>query len=198
MKKVSIADTAFATLIDGVKNSLSTETSRPELSFIKLVVTKDEITAYSCDGYSAAKVTVPNLNPTDEEFDPTDEEFECFIKPIAVKPSKGCPQDIIVEVINGDTYVEVPSVYGKLRYCFTQPNDNFVDIEKIIGNADRNDTYTIHVKPASLIKALKAAQKTNKCVKVQFGDKLSPFIIKAKCGKTENWQIVLPARGAEE
>lgn len=191
MKRVAITDTAFATLIDGVKNSLSTETYRPELSYIKLVVKKDEITAYSCDGYSAAKVTVPNLNPIDEEF-------ECFIKPITVKPSKGRPQDIIVEVINGDTYVEVPVEYEKLRYCFTQPNDNFVDIEKIIENTDKNDTYTIHVKPASLIKALKAVQKTNKCVKVQFGDKLSPFIIKAKCGETNNWQVVLPARGAEE
>lgn len=191
MKRVAITDSAFATLIDGVKNSLGKEIYRPELSYIKLVVKKDEITAYSCDGYSAAKVTVPNLNPIDEEF-------ECFIKPITVKPSKGRPQDIIVEVVDGDEYVEVLVEYGELKYCFTQPNDNFVDIEKIIGNADRNDTYTIHVQPASLIKALKAVQKTNKCVKVQFGDKLSPFIIKAKCGETNNWQVVLPARGAEE
>ena len=191
MKRVAITDTAFATLIDGVKNSLSKEIYRPKLSYIKLVVKKDEITAYSCDGYSAAKVTVPNLNPIDEEF-------ECFIKPITVKPSKGRPQDIIVEVINGDTYVEVPVEYEKLRYCFTQPKDNFVDIEKIIGNADRHDTYTIHVQPALLIKALKAVQKTSKKVKVKFGDKLSPFIIKAKCGETNNWQVVLPARGEEE
>ena len=188
MKRVAIADTAFATLIDGVKNSLSKEIYRPELSYIKLVAKKDEITAYSCDGYSAAKVTVPNLSPIDEEF-------ECFIKPITVK---GCPQDIIVEVINGDTYVEVPVEYGKLRYCFTQPKDIFVSIEKIIENTDKNDTYTIHVQPALLIKALKAAQKTNKYVKVQFGDKLSLFIIKAKCGETNNWQVVLPARGEEE
>lgn len=191
MKRVVITDTAFATLIDGVKNSLSNDMYRPELSYIKLVVKKDEITAYSCDGYSAAKVTVPNLNPTDEEF-------ECFIKPITVKPSKGRPQDIIVEVINGDTYVEVPVEYGKLRYCFTQPEDKFVNIEKVIENADKNDTYTIHVQPALLIKALKAAQKTNKYVKVQFGDKLSPFIIKAKCGETNNWQVVIPARGDVE
>lgn len=191
MKRVAIADTAFATLIDGVKNSLSKEIYRPELSYIKLVAKKDEITAYSCDGYSAAKVTVPNLSPIDEEF-------ECFIKPIAVKPSKGCPQDIIVEVINGDTYVEVPVEDRKLRYRFTQPKVNFVDIEQIIENADKHDTYTIHVQPALLIKALKAVQKTNKCVKVQFGDKFSPFIIKAKCGETNNWQVVLPARGEEE
>lgn len=191
MKRVAITDSAFATLIDGVKNSLSTETYRPELSYIKLVVKKDEITAYSCDIYSAAKVTVPNLNPIDEEF-------ECFIKPITVKPSKGRPQDIIVEVINGDTYVEVPIEDGKLRYCLTPPEDIFADIEKIIENADKNDTYTIYVQPALLIKALKAAQKTNECVKVQFGDKLSPFIIKAKCGEANNWQVVLPARGAEE
>ena len=190
MKRVAITDSAFATLIDGVKNSLGKEIYRPELSYIKLVVKKDEITAYSCDGYSAAKVTVPNLNPIDEEF-------ECYIKPITVKPSKGRPQEISVEVVDGDEYVKVLVEYGEVKYCFTQPKDNFVDIEKIIGNADRNDTYTIHVKPALLIKALKAAQKTNKCVKVQFGDKLSPFIIKAKCGKTENWQIVLPARGEE-
>ena len=191
MKKVSIADTAFATLIDGVKNSLSTETYRPELSYIKLVVKKDEITAYSCDGYSAAKVTVPNLNPIDEEF-------ECFIKPITVKPSKGRPQEISVEVINGDTYVEMFTEHGKLRYCFAQLMDKNVGIEKIIENADRNDTYTIHVQPDLLIKALKAVQKTSKKVKVQFGDKLSPFIIKAKCGKTENWQVVLPVRGEKE
>ena len=191
MKKVVIADTAFATLIDGVKNSLSKETYRPELSYIKLVVKKDEITAYSCDGYSAAKVTVPNLNPIDEEF-------ECFIKPIAVKPSKGRPQEISVEVVDDDTYVEVPVEDGKLKYCFTQPKDKYVDIEQIIENTDKNDTYTINVQPASLIKALKAVQKTNKCVKVQFGDKLSPFIIKAKCGETNNWQIVLPARGEKE
>lgn len=187
MKRVVITDTAFATLIDGVKNSLSNDMYRLDLSYIKLVVKKDEITAYSCDGYSAAKVTIPNLNPTDEEF-------ECFIKPITVKPSKGRPQDIIVEVINGDTYVEVPVEYGKLRYCFTQPKDIFENIEKIIESTDKNDTYTIHVQPALLIKALKAAQKTNKYVKVQFGDKLSPFIIKAKCGETNNWQVVLPAR----
>lgn len=191
MKKVAITDTAFATLIDGVKNSLSKEIYRPELSYIKLVVKKDEITAYSCDGCSAAKVTVPNLNPIDEEF-------ECLIKPITVKPSKGRPQDIIVEVVDGDTYVEVPVEYGKLKYCFTPPNDNFMNIEKIIENTDKNDTYTIHVQPALLIKALKAAQKTNKYVKVQFGDKLSPFIIKAKCGETNNWQVVLPARGEGE
>lgn len=191
MKKVAITDTAFATLIDGVKNSLSNDMYRPELSYIKLVVKKDEITAYSCDGYSAAKVTVPNLNPIDEEF-------ECFIKPIMVKPSKGRPQDIIVEVINGDTYVEVPVEYGKLRYCFTQPKDIFVSIEKIIESTDKNDTYTIHVQPALLIKALKAAQKTNKYAEVKFGDKLSPFIIKAKCGETNNWQVVLPARGDVE
>ena len=191
MKRVAIADTAFATLIDGVKNSLSKEIYRPELSYIKLVVKKNEITAYSCDGYSAAKVTVPNLNPIDEEF-------ECFIKPIAVKPSKGRPQEISVEVVDDDTYVEVPVEDGKLKYCFTQPKDKYVDIEQIIENTDKNDTYTINVQPASLIKALKAVQKTNKCVKVQFGDKLSPFIIKAKCGETNNWQIVLPARGEKE
>lgn len=191
MKRVAIIDTAFATLIDGVKNNLSKEIYRPELSYIKLVVKKDEITAYSCDGYSAAKVTVPNLNPIDEEF-------ECFIKPITVKPSKGRPQDIIVEVVDGDAYVEVPVEYGKLKYCFTQPEDDFVNIEKIIESTDKNDTYTIHVQPTLLIKALKAAQKTNKYVKVQFGDKLSPFIIKAKCGETNNWQVVLPARGTEE
>ena len=191
MKKVAITDTAFATLIDGVKNSLSKEIYRPELSYIKLVVKKDEITAYSCDEYSAAKVTVPNLSTIDEEF-------ECFIKPIMVKPSKGRPQDIIVEVINGDTYVEVPVEYGKLRYCFTQPKDIFVSIEKIIESTDKNDTYTIHVQPALLIKALKAAQKTNKYAEVKFGDKLSPFIIKAKCGETNNWQVVLPARGMDE
>lgn len=191
MKRVAITDTAFATLIDGVKNSLSNDMYRPELSYIKLVVKKDEITAYSCDGYSAAKVTVPNLNPTDEEF-------ECFIKPITVKSSKGRPRDIIVEVLGGDTYVEVPVEYGKLRYCFTQPEDKFVNIEKIIESTDKNDTYTIHVQPALLIKALKAAQKTNQYVKVQFGDKLSPFIIKAKCGETNNWQVVIPARGDVE
>lgn len=191
MKRVAIVDTAFATLIDGVKNSLNNDMCRPELSYIKLVVKKDEITAYSCDGYSAAKVTVPNLNPTDEEF-------ECFIKPITVKPSKGRPQDIIVEVINGDTYVEVPVEYGKLKYCFTPPKDIFVNIEKIIENADKNGTYTIHVQPALLIKALKAAQKTNKYAEVKFGDKLSPFIIKAKCGETNNWQVVIPARGDVE
>ena len=33
---------------------------------------------------------------------------------------------------------------------------------------------------------------------VKFGDKLSPFIIKAKCGETNNWQVVLPARGDVE
>jgi DNA polymerase III sliding clamp (beta) subunit (PCNA family) len=191
MKRVAIIDTAFATLIDGVKNSLSKEIYRPELSYIKLVVKKDEITAYSCDGYSAAKVTVPNLNPIDEEF-------ECFIKPIAVKPSKGRPQEISMEVVDGDEYVKVLVEYGELKYCFTQPKDIFVSIEKIIESTDKNDTYTIPVQPALLIKALKAAQKTNKYAEVKFGDKLSPFIIKAKCGETNNWQVVLPARGEEE
>ena len=146
MKRVAIIDTAFATLIDGVKNSLSNDMYRPELSYIKLVVKKNEITAYSCDGYSAAKVTVPNLNPIDEEF-------ECFIKPITVKPSKGRPQEISVEVVDGDEYVKVLVEYGELKYCFTQPKDNFVDIEKRMRNADRNRTYTMHVQPASLIKA---------------------------------------------
>ena len=103
-----------------------------------------------------------------------------------------------MEVVDDDTYVEVPVEDGKLKYCFTQPKDKYVGIEQIIENTDKNDTYTINVQPASLIKALKAVQKTTKCVKVQFGDKLSPFIIKAKCGETNNWQIVLPARGEKE
>ena len=37
MKRVAITDAAFATLIDGVKNSLSEDMYRPELSYIKLV-----------------------------------------------------------------------------------------------------------------------------------------------------------------
>ena len=73
-----------------------------------------------------------------------------------------------------------------------------MSIEKIIESTDKNDTYTIHVQPALLIKALKAAQKTNKYAEVKFGDKLSPFIIKAKCGETNNWQVVLPAGGDVE
>ena len=100
-----------------------------------------------------------------------------------------------MEVVYGDEDVKVLVEYGELKYCFTQPNDKYVDIEKIIENADKNDTYTIHVQPAMLIKALKAVQKTSEKVKVQFGDKLSPFIIKAKCGETNNWQVVLPAKG---
>lgn len=40
MKRVAITDTAFATLIDGVKNSLGKEIYRPELSYIKLVAKK--------------------------------------------------------------------------------------------------------------------------------------------------------------
>lgn len=188
MKRVEIKDLQFVELINGVKNNISETDNRPILKYIKLVVKRETITSYSCNGYAAARVTIKNV-------DTIDEEFECLIKPITVKPSKGVPKTVKIESVDGDTSVEVPTEYGRLTYCFSAPVDEyFVDIDKLFDNEKEHDRE-IGIQPALVINSLKALKGVSRFAVLETKENnLCPFIIRAESDGVKNEQLILPVR----
>lgn len=185
MKKVEINELQFKRLIDSVKNCVAKDDFRPQLQYIQIKVGIDTITAYSLDGYKASRVEIKNTCSVDEEF-------VCYIKPFTVKTSKRGTNLVVIEQLNEQTFVEVPTEYGTLRYAFTAPQDDYIDVEKIF-NANRQHEQEFMVNSRYLIDVLKNFDYANKNVVFEIKkDNTKPFIISAKNDEIINEQLVLP------
>lgn len=192
MKRVEINELKFKSLIDGVKHCVSKNGCLPILEYIQIKVKPDTITAYAIDGYRAARVEIKNTFPIDEEF-------TCLIKPITVKVSKRGINPVVIEHTDENTFVEVITEYGVLRYGFAVPSGEFTDIEKIYENARQHDRK-LGLQTRYVIDALKALKGINH---ISGGDyavfeskenNTQPFIIRAKNDGIINEQLILPVR----
>lgn len=196
MKRVEINEIQFKRLIDGVKHCVEKSDYRPMLQYIQINVKQDSITAYSLDGYRAARVEIKNTCPIDEGF-------TCYIKPITVKVSKSGINSVVIEQTDEKTFVEVVTEYGVLRYGFDIPQGDFVDIEKIYIGARQHDR-NVGIQLRYVIDALKALNGIERsgagyqAVIESKEDNKSPFIIRAKCDGVTNEQLILPIRLAED
>ena len=77
--KVTIPERTFERLLSATKHSVANGDPREELCHIKLTVTKNSITAFSCDGYRASKITFEAE---------ADEDFVIWIKPFFLRQAK--------------------------------------------------------------------------------------------------------------
>lgn len=196
MKRVEINEEQFKRLIDGVKHCVARDNFRPALKYIQIKVAADTITAYALDGYRAARVEIKNTCPIDEEF-------ICYIKPLTVKVSKRGINPVVVEQSDEKTFVEVMTEYGVLRYGFTMPQGDFVDVEKVFASARPHDRE-LGIQPRYVIDALKALNGIGYCggsyraIWESKEDRKTPFIIRAKGNDIINEQLILPVRLAED
>ena len=195
MKRVEINELQFKSLIDGVKHCVSKDGSSPILEYIQIKVKPDTITAYALDGYRAGRVEIKNTFPIDEEF-------TCYIKPLSVKVSKRGINPVVIECTDENTFVEVITEYGILRYGFAAPSGEFsdvIDIEKVYENARQHDRE-LGFQTRYVIDALKALNGINHISGGSYAvletkeNNMQPFIIRAKNDSIVNEQIIVPVR----
>lgn len=189
--RIAINEITYKKIIDGVKHCLAKDESRKILQYIKIKVTTETITAYALDGFGAARVQVKAENPEITEF-------ECFIKPITYKPSKQGINPVLLEYDGKYAFIEVMTEYGKARYCFNQPTEKGIDIEKIYQDNKAHDREICFsaVYGAQALKAL-AGTSLSQYKEVVFESKnnnIAPFIIRAESDNYINEQLLLPVR----
>lgn len=189
MKRIDINDELFKTAIEGVKHAAAKDESRPILKYIKVVATAHDVTFYTLDGYRAAKVQIKQENAA---------EFSCYIKPIAFKPLKGCPQNVVIEYDEQAAYISVITEYGALRYEFKQPNATFVDIEKIYADAHAHDRElgmnANYVAEACKAIAKQSLDRNALTIFESKEDVTKAFILRAESGDILNEQLILPVK----
>lgn len=190
MKRVEINELHFKSLVNGVKNCVARDDSRPVLKYIQIKVKHDTITAYALDGYRAGRVEIKNTCPIDEEF-------TCLIKPFTVKTSKNGINPVVIEQSDKKTFVEVMTEYGVLRYGFDIPTDKFLDIEKVYAAARPHDRE-LGVRSQYVIDAMRSLTGINSIsggsmvvIEGKENNK-QPFIIRAKNDYVTNEQLILP------
>ena len=193
MKRIEINEKQFKRLIDGVKHRAAHDDIRPGLKYIQIKVAADTITAYAIDGYRAGRVEIKNACPTNEEF-------TCYIKPLTFKISKRGVNPVVIEQTDEKTFVEIITEYGVLRYGFTAPKDEFIDVEKLFA-AHRPHDRELGLRTRYVIDALKALNgiilnsgSESVAILESKENNKQPFIIRAKSENITNEQLVLPVK----
>lgn len=132
--KVTISETMFETMLKATKGGTAARySSRPELEYIRIKVEGGKINVMVCDGVSGARLKF-DANSHDGE------DFTCLIKPISFKASKNGSLPVVIERVDGEALLDVPTAYGNLTYHFKQniSYDNKLDgIFDKMGNHDR-------------------------------------------------------------
>lgn len=195
--RVEINELLFVKAVESVKHCIAKDDNRKALEYIKLKISKGKLTAYACDGYRAARTTIPLSQYTESEF-------ECYIKPIKVKPSKSGANVVVIECENNIAAVEVITEYGKIKYCFEQHDHKAIDIDKVYQDAalyDRKTGFNPNYVKQAINALSQITTKYSKCVVLETQEKAyAPFIIRAKdtgLGCISE-QLILPMRICDE
>jgi DNA polymerase III sliding clamp (beta) subunit (PCNA family) len=191
--RVEINEILFKQMIDGVKHCVGKEDYRPILQYIQIAVKDDTVTAYALDGYRAGKTQIKLKEPNADKF-------ICFIKPFPFKPLKNGINTVVIETGDNNTYVEVITEFGKVRYSFKYPEGKYIDIEKIFEenkDHDRELGMSAHYV-AQACRALQNIANHRSFVVLETKENnLRPFIIRAKGEGITNEQLILPVRFTE-
>lgn len=189
MERIEINECLFKKMIDGVKHCIASDYARPILTYIQIKVAKGFITMYALDGFRLGK-TQATLEQA------TETEFTCFIKPLAIKPSKQGTNPVVIKCDGNYSFVEVITEYGKVEHCFKQPTEKFIDAEKILQDNkvhDREIAFNAALV-AQALKALSGADKNNTVIFESKNSSIEPFILRAKDDLITNEQLILPIR----
>lgn len=189
MKKIEIDDLIFKKIIQGVKHSLALDDSRPILKYIQLKYDGKLLIATALDGFRASRIKF-NLESDSEPF-------ECFIKPITIKPLKKGVNNVVVEVVDDVANLYVKTEYGELHYCFKQPSEKYIDVDKIFKENDEHDRE-MTIRARFIKEALASIQTTdlNGVAVIEMKpDTNKPLIIKSSTRDgIINEQLILPMR----
>lgn len=192
MKQLTLSESEFKDLLDGVKHSVATDDSRPVLQYIRIEVEKNKITAYTLVGYRASRFVI---NRKTENPD----EFVCYIKPVPFKETKsGARQVLITNDEKSTTSVQYETEYGEIVYRFNTKGGEFVNIQAIFEGAEAHDRET-GINAKYLAQAMQALSKVdagrNHIATIEGkSDILKPVLFKAKNSDYENTQLILPVR----
>lgn len=189
--KVTINEMTFETIIKATKNCVLTDCSRPILQQIKFVVNTDKITAYSLDGFTASKITIPHTS---------DAEFTVYFPPFKFKASKNKNRTVTITKEDDVAIIEIetPTIIEQ-TYRFMQPTENGVDIEKIYKD-NSNHTAEIGFNAAYMvrafnnIKAVVSGRRRHAAI-IQIKDNPNePIIIKGEEENVVIEELVLPIK----
>lgn len=193
MKTITLNETEFNALLDGVRHTVSSDNAQPAMQYIKIVVEKFSITAYSLDGYRASRFTIKRKQENADEF-------VAMIAPVPFKASKNGTRPVTISIDDcGVTQLRYTTLYGEMNCRFDIRANEFPNIERIYADTEAHDRE-IGINALYVAEALKALSKTNSgdcnhlCVIESKENKGVPFIIRAKGEDYENAQLILPVR----
>lgn len=192
MKQLTLSESEFKDLLDGVKHSVATDDSRPVLQYIRIEVEKNKITAYTLDGYRASRFVI---NRKTENPD----EFVCYIKPVPFKETKsGTRQVLITHDEKSTTSVQYETEYGEIVYRFNTKGGEFINIAQIYAGAEEHDRET-GINAKYLAQAMQALAKVdegrNHLAAIEGKENATrPVLFKAINSDYENTQLILPVR----
>jgi DNA polymerase III sliding clamp (beta) subunit (PCNA family) len=192
VNKVYINEKTFDKMLKAVGSCVAkVDINRPELTYIKLAIRGDEVTAYSCDSYSGARMKFNAIATEGEDFD-------CIIKPISFKVSKQGCHTIEITLEDKVATVDVPTNYGTLSYKFDQKIEYKTDLEKIFNGMKAHDRE-IGVNSTMLARIAKSFSNVltdrNKAIIIETKDsKTQGFCIRAEDGNCSIEQFICPGR----
>ena len=146
MKRLEISAEQYLKILDICRYAVSKDDSRAELRYIRLEVKKNEVRAFSLNGYVLARYTFTHES---------EEEFVAFIRPVASRP---CYSPVVIEVEDNSTVLSMEIAEGKIAYTFKHPSRFEIDADKIIGDGEDRE-YKIAFDANVLDTALAALKK---------------------------------------
>ena len=188
--KVTIPERTFERLLSATKHSVANGDPREELCHIKLTVTKNSITAFSCDGYRASKITFEAE---------ADEDFVIWIKPFSFKASKSGMRIVKIESI--DLYICISIQNEKYDECFYQfPKKNIVskiNVENLFA-IERDQKFACNTKyfkdALNAVSAVTNDRLKTAIIKTVTDKPTETILIEATDETFDFKQIVLPVR----
>lgn len=197
MKEISLSVSEYNQIVEATGLAVSADNFRRDLRFIRITVTKNELQAFSVDGYQYSRIFIRR---------PFGEEFTCHIRPI----KSGLPDSVNAKVYirkseGSITELEIPTEFGKVVHAFNYDDDTFsreIDPDQIKGTDDIRPHW-VAVDANRMIKAFKSIKKFGRgyCKLRISDDPKTPVLIETlgtKKGEVHIEQLVLPVRALEE
>lgn len=192
MKQLTLSESEFKDLLDGVKHSVATDDRRPVLQYIRIEVEKNKITAYTLDGYRASRFVINRKTDNPDEF-------VCYIKPVPFKETKSGTRQVFITLDEkSTTSVQYETEYGEIVYRFNTRRSEFPNIAQIYADAEEHDRET-GINAKYLAQAMQALAKVdegrNHLATIEGKENATrPVLFKAINSDYENTQLILPVR----
>lgn len=190
--QVTISEITFEKLLNATKNIVGKNDPRDSLNHIKLIVKKDSITAFACDGYRVSKITFAAQS---------EDEFVVWFKPFPFKASKSGNKFVKIELF--DKYV-LFSVQNEIyeEQVYRMPKKDFQ--EQIYSSVENLISIKREQKIAVNAKILKDALNAVSSVTLDYNktviirtvtdDPKVSLLAQTKDTEFDFQQIVLPLR----